>query len=222
LRFIGYRLGAVFFQKVLKGINGLSDPAARGLLDTGILCNWWRRVRGISPEEIREKLTERNLDWHLNRYDDHDPNTGRSYSDDTPFISTTAGTYERDGVRRRNILFPALWTALSFATREFRGDGHVFFGYVYTLGKVSIELPEFAEEVRDLNVYSRFSPYHTQGEIVAKIEIPSVRLEKVETYSLAKLLADLMSGAPPTPDQTFRNPAFRPPEAYSNIREALA
>jgi len=44
---------------------------------------------------------------------------------------------------------------------------------VFTLGRQSIDLCEFAEEVRELNIYKNFLPFHAEGEIAAKIEIRS-------------------------------------------------
>lgn len=52
---------------------------------------------------------------------------------------------------------------LQFATDGFRRRG-----YVLTLGKQSIPMREFAEEVRELHIYTSFLRYHPEGEIVAK------------------------------------------------------
>src|SRR5688572_16223914 len=96
----------MFFQKVLKGIAGLTREAADATLQTGILCNWWHTVGRISPAQIVEKLTERNLDWHLNHYDDSDPlMDDEPFYKNTPFISATAGAVERDAFAGRNIIF---------------------------------------------------------------------------------------------------------------------
>jgi hypothetical protein len=51
----------MYFQKVLKGIVGLTRKDADESFRLGILCNWWRRVHEIMPQETVEKLTERNL-----------------------------------------------------------------------------------------------------------------------------------------------------------------
>jgi hypothetical protein len=210
---------AVYFQRVLKGIHGVDDDHAKDMLCArGIACNWWRRVGVISPPEIQDKLTERNLDWHLNRYDQFDPSCGLPFCDDTPFVSTTAGAVERDALLARNIIHPPLLTALRFATDNFTQDGYVFHGYVYTLGKKSLDLEEFAEEVRELHIYTAHLPYQPEGEIVAKIHIPAVRLEKLEKYCAQDVFTQLAGGLAPTPVWTHRNPLFRPPERYSNVR----
>jgi hypothetical protein len=130
----------MFFQKVLKGITGLSRTDANQAFDSGILCNWWRTVHQIRPDQIMAKLSERNLDWHLNHYADHDPLTGAPFRENTPYISVTAGSVERDAFARRNIVFDPFLIALQFATDDFRRTGHIFYAYVFTLGRQSIEI----------------------------------------------------------------------------------
>jgi hypothetical protein len=145
----------MIFQKVLKGIAGLSNhEAQRMLTSAGIICGWWRRVHQITPAEVTEKLTDDNLFWHLERYDDIHPATGRPFKEDTPYISTTAGSIERNELLRANIFYPPFLTAVIFATDWFSRPGHVFYGYVYVLGKQSVPLQEFAEEIRELNIYT--------------------------------------------------------------------
>ena|ERR1700688_1978710 len=213
----------MFFQKFLKGIPGDDDHQAQlRLRELGICCRWWDRVHQITPSEIKAKLTERNLDWHLNRYDHPDPDHGgEPFYDHTPFISTTAGAVERDEMFQRNRVFSPFLTALDFATRGFREPGYIFYGYVYTLGKKSIPLQEFSEEVRELNIYTNFLPFHYEGEIVAKIGIPSVNLEKYEKYDPDLLLRDLANGGFPTPIDVAYNDDYAEPERYLNLRGLL-
>jgi hypothetical protein len=209
------------FQHVLKGISGIADSDANRMLDIGILCNWWRDTGMITPHGVRERLNERNLLWHLSRYNEVDPVTGRPFGELTPFISTSAGTVERDAMRRTNLVHSGLLTAISFATRRYRTEGYVFYGYLYCLGCQSIPLQEFAEETRDVHVYRDFQKYHPQGEIVAKIHIPSVRLEKYEKYDGRIVRADLLAKRLPVPTKVEWNPLYRSPEPYSNIRPAI-
>lgn len=212
----------MYFQKVLKGLGGIDDAQARAmLLHGGILCNWWNRVGRISPRQVADKLTEANLFWHLERYDDTFPETGRPFREDTPFISTTAGAVERSTFFRTNLVHPPLLTALLFATDWFSRSGYVFYGYVYTLGRPAVPLREFAEEVRELHLYTSYLRFHPEGEITAKIEIPSARLGKVERYDGPTAEVDLRAGRLPTPVQTWTNPSYCRPEDYANIREAL-
>jgi hypothetical protein len=209
----------MFFQKVLKGISGLTRNDADATFDVGILCNWWRRVHQISPPEIAGKLTERNLDWHLNHYDDPDPlEKNTPFSENTPFISVTAGVVERQAFLRRNIVFDPFLTALRFATQDFITTGHIFYGYVFTLGKQSIELQQFAEEVRELNIYKNFLPFHPEGEITAKIEIRSAQIEKWEEYDGPQALQDFKAGSLPQSAFSRTNPNYASPEQYCNIR----
>jgi hypothetical protein len=209
----------MFFQKVLKGIAGLSRDDADSVFLNGIHCNWWRRVGQISPAEIVDKITDRNLDWHLNHYDEPDPTMrGTPFRENTPYISVTAGTVERDEFLQRNLVFDPFITALRFATNDFTTKGYVFYAYVFTLGRKSVELCEFAEEVRELNVYQNFLPFHHEGEIAAKIEIRGRRIERWEEYDGPTALTALQSATIPPPTFTRENPLFAGPERYCNIR----
>jgi hypothetical protein len=216
----------LFFQKALKGIPGLSNADVQHIVqEGGITCNWWLNLpnRTLPEHEIKGKLTDRNLEWHLNHYDDDDPTDGnKKFRLITPFISVTAGAIERDAFASRNIAFPPLLTALRFATDNFRVMGWVFYCYVLTLGKKSVALRQFAEEVRELHIYTDYLPYHPEGELVAKINIPSVQIEKAELYDGPKVFDDLLAGRPLTPLQpVIINPDYQRPEEFSNIREVL-
>lgn len=87
----------MFFQMILKGIANDDDVWARHTLcESGILCRWWNRVGEIHPEEVKQRLTERNLMWHLSRYNRRDPLFNNDpFCDHSPFISTTASAVER-------------------------------------------------------------------------------------------------------------------------------
>lgn len=206
----------MFFQKILKGITGIDMRMAKKILyKEGIQCAWWRKVETISPADWQARLNERNLSWHLNRFEDADPTEkGEKFAKHTPFISTTAGAVERDLISRKNILFPAEYIATSFATNAFQQGGFVFYGYVYTLGQKSLKLIDFAEEVRDLLVYTGFLPWHHEGEVVAKIHIPAIQLEKCEAWHCTST-GKLKRG------KTIPNPSYEPPERYANVREVL-
>ena len=209
----------MFFQKVLKGIAGLSQQEADAVFHRGIVCNWWRTVNLISPPEVVQKLTDRNLDWHLNHYDDPDPVMGNApFSQNTPFISVTAGVVERQAFLQRNVVFDPFMTALRFATREFTVTGHIFYAYVFTLGRQSINLAGFAEEVRELNIYKHFLPFHPEGEITAKIEIRGPQIEKWEEYDGPAALNAYRRNQFPQPVSSRPNPIFAAPEQYCNIR----
>jgi hypothetical protein len=213
----------MIYQKVLKGIAGGDRVGARRVLSqTGIICNWWRQVNPLPQNEIVVRLTERNIEWHLSRYDDHDPLTGRPFGELTPFISTTAGGVGRDPYLMINEPHSAFVTAVGFATRQFTTRGVVFYGYVNVIGKKALPLQEFSEETRELNIWTAFQPYHWEGEIVAKISIPPPHLEKAECYDGPRVLADLNALRNPSPLWVEHNTGvYARPEKYSNVREPI-
>jgi hypothetical protein len=216
----------MFFQRVLKGIPaatgndpGLTEDMVRRIVaGEGIICNWWHNKPdgAITLPEIQAKLTETALYDHLVNYD--------TVKSETPFISTTAGTVASEVELERYTLFPAIYTAVRFATRNFSQDGYVVHAYVYTLGKRAIELEEFAEEVRDVNTYTSYYAWHPEGEIVAKIHIPARRIEKIEQYRHTGLAEQLDQGIIPTPapGDVFADPSvYRDPLQYANVRGYL-
>lgn len=208
----------MFFQKVLKGIAGWSRDQANEAFVNGIICNWWFDENPLPHHKIVQKLTETNLDWHLNHYDDIDPNEKRPFHEITPYISLTAGVVERDAFLQRNIVFDPFITAIRFATRDFRTTGYVFYAHVYTLGRQSIELAEFAEEVRELNIFKNYMPFHPEGEITAKIEVRAPQIERWEEYDGPAAERALLAGRKPTPVATRTNLIYARPELYCNIR----
>lgn len=220
-------LSNMFYQKVLKGINGLDHASAQENVDNGITCNWWRTVGTISPAAVKLHLTAGNADLHLNHY--HKPipagnplaGLAATFGAVTPFISTTAGAIQRDHILKDNILFDPFITALKFATRNFRSRGFIFYAYLMTIGKVAIEMEQFSEEVRELHIYKDFLPYHSQGEIMAKIIIPSVQIEKAWEFDGPQAKRDLKRKVLPTPVHQISNPAYLDPQRFSNIRELL-
>jgi hypothetical protein len=209
---------AVYFQHILKGIpEAEPTEVERILTKTGIRCNWWRRVGRINDEQIKAKLNADNLYRHLEHYHEVPPGADRPFRDDTPFISTTGGTAVEDRAAETIYIHDAFWEAAIFATRTFKLDGWIFYGYVYALGKPAVELQEFAEEVRDFHLYPRFSRWRHQGEITAKIGIPSVRLRCAELYHGPELAEQLRRGKPPAPAEVLHNKDYCPPERYTNI-----
>jgi hypothetical protein len=222
----------MFFQKVVKGIAGLDRVEAERMVTTdGIICNWWRKVGRITPAEIQAQLTENAIVCHLNQYDDPLPTThaltrppyfAKTYGDITPFISTTAGAVQRDKFVQRNIIFPPFLTALRFATNNFRTSGFIFYAYLCTLGKQAIPFQQLAEEVRELHIYQQYLPFHHEGEITAKIIIPSAQIEKAIEYDGPAALQELRKKKTPSPiGKPILNSAYAKPESYANIRELL-
>ena len=202
-------------QRFLKGINGITDAAAKEMLEVGgIYSNWWRNTGQISPNEVIDQLTEPRLLLHLSHY--------ATVRDVTPFISTTAGSVVRDASGRRNRLFSADDIATQFATDSYRTDGWVFSGYLFTLGCKAVEQRAFSEEARELHIYSGFLPYQPQGEIVAKIHIPAVQLE--EAWKLEAHHDPARHGPTPYPTRgvTLTNTLnYVDPAELLNLRDVL-
>lgn len=227
-----YELKTIF--KYAKSGNTLPDDGtfeeeslknyANIIFERGILCRWWEKVKSLPASEIHKRLNERNLYWHQNKYSDLDPmRDNQPFSEETPFISTTAGTVRRDHFGQTNILEPAKLTALKFATDWWKSSGLVVFAYVFTLGKKSVGLRQFAEEIRELNIYTDFSPYQPEGEITAKIEIPTTQIERVEIWRANDFEPQIQRGYfnLNKPTQSLSNPNYLPPNDYNNIRELL-
>ena len=213
----------MIIQEVLKGISGIDEDDVHLILESGIICNWWRKVELLPSAEVPLRLTERNLHWHQNRYDQPDPLEGNEeFSRHTPFISTTAGSVERDGFNQINILCPAWWEALKFATNFWTSDGWIFYCSAWILGRKAIGHQAFSEELRELHVYSDFSLYQLEGEITAKIQIPTVQIQKAEQWKLSDVQAALASGNLPTACQTIMNDLFIDPSTYNNVRAAMS
>jgi len=204
------------FQRILRGIGGIPRDLAEHILTVdGIVSNWLRNTTTPPhPSEWAGRLTEDELRWHLNRFGDHYPPTQSSYSHLTPFISTTAGVYERDPYTADILPFDPLRTAIDFATDGFVRDGFVFFGYVVILDRPSLPHAAFSEEIRSLTNFPWFLPFHHEGEVTAKIHIPSIQLEKWEWYAPAYDGFRLA--------ETLSNPRFRSPHEIANVRELAA
>jgi hypothetical protein len=213
----------MILQKVIKGIPGIDESHALQLMETGIVCNWWRKVNPLPQNEVPMRLTARNLDWHQNRYSDPDPDEGNEpFGQHTPFISTTAGTYERQRARLRNFLHPAFQVALEFATDSWQQDGCLFYCYVFVIGRPSIPHQVFAEEIRELNIFNAFSLFQPEGEITAKIIIPPAQIERFEFYDISTVRREVRAGRRPRPTAHARNTKFFVTmEETSNMRGLL-
>lgn len=217
----------MIIQRVIKGIPDLADRDVDRILKSGIICNWWRLnvknggTRILHAHEVQDRLNEDHLSWHQNQYEDPHPSyNNEPFKDHTPFISTTAGTVEQDTAMNTHHYFVAWYEALRFATNFWQTDGWLFHAYVFVLGKKSIELRQFAEELRELNIYTRFSPFHPEGEITAKIIIPTTQIEKAEFYRIKDVDQALANGKRPSPSarDIRTNSSYQPPEKYVNLR----
>lgn len=213
----------MIIQKVIKGIGGIDQTEVNKIFDVGICCNWWRNYNPLKQIEVPKRLTERNLIWHQNNYDQPDPM--ESYDPfylRTPFISTTAGTVERDTFYQTNVIQSAWSEALRFATDGWQRDGYLFYCYVFILSKKTVRQEFFAEELRELNIYTGYSPFQPEGEITAKIIIPPSQIEKAEFWTVSEIMDATNSNRLPRPNSVQFNNLYLPPERLSNIRDVLA
>jgi hypothetical protein len=153
---------------------------------------------------------------HVNHFTNRDPASGRPFSDETPFISLSAGTFERDAVARTNYVHRARRTALLFGT-EFgqRSTAYLYTCWVILAPRPSAEVENVAEEVRDLNSFRHYSPFQTEGEILAKVHVPENHIQSVERWDL--------DAAESRYRRTGRhvNPWFTAPEQLTNVRELI-
>lgn len=206
-------------QWCVKGMafNG-GDQEARSLIDAreGIQCNWWRDVHRITASGVRDKLTDANLNLHVNHFTAIDPATKRQFRELTPFISLTAGTVERDAAAKTNIIRRARATALWFGT-SFGASDHA---YLYTCWVVvaprsAVVIEGVAEEVRDLNTYRRYSQFQTEGEMIAKVSVPDNQIRDCEKWNWDR------AGMIFRKSWTYPNIRFTLPEQLTNIRELI-
>lgn len=173
-------------QWCCKGFARMSEVDARAILSngTGIRCRSWLAAdpQPFPIEESLRRLTERNLDLHINNYSFRDPVTGVPFHDLTPFISLSAGCVERDTTLKTNVTHTALRTALDFATTDYtrpdrpRCPGWVFYCYVLVGANRAVPIQSVAEEYRELNHNRAFSQWQWQGEVAAKINVPSTQI----------------------------------------------
>jgi hypothetical protein len=212
----------MIIQRVLKGLSNLTDSDVQLIFTRGLVCNWWRTHGKLFQDLVPDRLTDRNLEWHRNSFDTPDPQQNNApFRDNTPFISTTAGTIDRDTANQTNTLVPAWRTALFFATDRWRTDGWLFYCHVYLIGRRAVAMEAFSEELRDLNLYTGFSAVHLEGEITAKLVIPTAQIERADFFSLADARAAAANSVLPVAGRSLPNPHFVNPADYSNLRELL-
>lgn len=174
-------------QWCCKGIAKIDESAAVQILadGIGIRCRHWLELPSAEPFPVHEalcRLTEHDLDLHINNYSYRDPGTARPFYETTPFISLSAGCIERDATIRSHRTHRALRTALQFATTDFSAREHhscagwVFTCYVLVGVNRAVTIPSVAEEIRNLNHNRGYSEWYPQGEIAAKINVPSTQI----------------------------------------------
>lgn len=183
----------MFVQMCVKGMRGTGsgrgdgitlDDACAIMTQRGLVCSWWRNTRHITQADIDARLTDQELDLHVNSFDEIHPTRGGLVKDQTPFISLTAGQVERREYEAKNSTHPAQLTALQFATDcgTLYGECFLFYCWVMVSMRPNVPVRHLAEEVRELNTYTKFSWFQLEGEIAAKIEVPPRQIEKFEHY----------------------------------------
>jgi hypothetical protein len=210
--------GPVIVQWCIKGMALGGDEQAKSLIDSrgGLQCNWWRDVHRISPDGIRDKLTDQNLNLHVNHFTVLDPSTKREFRELTPFISLTAGTVERDAAAKTNVVRRARATALWFGTNFGESDhAYLYTCWLVVAPRAAVPIESVAEEVRDLNTYRRYSQFQLEGEMVAKISVPDNQIKDCEKWDWDR--SDLLFRRA----WTHPNPRFTLPEMLTNIRELI-
>lgn len=203
----------MYVQMCVKGIAGGTLPSQHSLtwqearamleLNGGIQSNWWRTMGSITPSDVADVLNETNLNLHLHDYD--------VFRNDTPFISLASGAVERDRIARTNFVYSAIDTALLFATEGWAHPGALFYCWAPTALNKAVELRAIAEPVRDLLTYRTWSPYQLEGELAAKVHIPSNQIERVEWWDGSKDRTK--------PVRQYKNPNYVEPSAVTNFRD---
>jgi hypothetical protein len=208
----------MIIQWCMKGLALQSDAQARRIIDSreGLVSNWWRAVGSLNPSDIPGRLTTANLDLHVNHFTDPDPATGQPFGTQTPFISMSSGTVERDAAAKTNYVHSALRTALWFGTNFGTADtAYVYTCWVLVGPRAAVEVQAVAEEIRDLNTYRRYSAYQTEGEITAKILVPDNHIQKCQKWRWNRAARRINA------DWVYMNPRFTAPETLSNVRELI-
>lgn len=197
---------------------GFSDAEASAVLtDTGILSSWMLANGALALQQAnvfaQSALSARALDDHVNDY--------WAVAHNTPYISLSAGCTEFNGPARLSTRYPALRTALDFATSGGTTSGYVFRCWVITGLKATPELPGTAEEVRDLNLFANMYTYHVEGEVTAKLVVPRRQIHWVLKVGPDTKPAKAIWIARGRPKRAFLNPDFVHPDRASNVIGAL-
>lgn len=172
-------------QWAMKGLSLDDDAEAERILwPRGLICNWGRTAQGIPLDDISGKLTDDSVDWHVNRFSEKEAGTREPYSKNSPYISLSCGTVQRDAVARANFLYTARRTAMQFGFRfGARSTAYIFVCWVIVAPEAVAEVYSVAEDVRDLTVYRRYSKFQDQGEVAAKLHVPANQIERCEKWT---------------------------------------
>jgi hypothetical protein len=204
----------------LKGIAespSFGDAQAAAVLSsTGILSSWMFANAALPSHQAnidaQSALSASALDDHVNNY--------ARVVGNTPYVSLSSGCIEYAGSTHPPLRHPALRTALRFATKGGKQFGYVFGCWVITGLKPAPELPGFAEEIRDLNIFANFYSYHCQGEVTAKLVVPRRQVQWVMKFD-RHLRPAAASWTSPR-NHYLGNGDFLDPERVSNVIEIIS
>lgn len=205
-------------QWAMKGMSLDNDDQALEILwPRGLVSNWGRAVGGVPIDEISKRLTPTSIRTHVDGFSTIDPLTNKKFYEETPYISLSSGTVERDAVAQANHIYTARRTALQFGSRFGASDtAYVFVCWVLVAPRKAAEIYGVAEEVRNLAVYSSYSEFADQGEIAAKIHIPANQIARCQKWTRAG------DGEPFELEWAAENGnRFIAPQRLSNVRELL-
>lgn len=193
----------MYIQWCLKGIAespGFADSDAIALFGSGIKSNWLRQNATLSLDaglpQGQVALNETALFRHVNDY--------AAVGAQTPYISLSAGVVQPTAFGYAE--FPAWFTAVDFATSGSMHQGFVYRVWTVVSPKPSARLINVSDEIRDLNLFRDFWRYNNEGEIAAKLLVPSAQIQFVAKVD-----------SQPAVLWTRYNPSFVMPESICNL-----
>lgn len=156
----------------------------------------------------------------MNAYDSQHPDYPGRVCEETPFLSLTAGTVSQWVFSATNTTWSALETSMSFATNHgtYEGDQcYLFYCWVIVGMRPAVGVKSLAEEVRELKTYRNFAFFHTEGEVVAKMDVPACQIKKFERYEARGTYENQQH----LWMEELKNPDYIDPSTVVNFREVL-
>jgi hypothetical protein len=220
----------VLIQWCLKGIRQtktFSDSQAadvlrsKGLASAHIFTDPNPYTRSAAFADAHAALSTTALDDHVNNFS--------LVAAQTPYISLGAGCRTIDPVTGAARTHSALDTAIDFATGAVWGaattPGYVFKMWLIVTPKPAPALPGYGEEVRDLNIFEKYTIFHTEGEIAGKLVVPHRQIASVTKYDrdgVADASVNWLSfGLNPGTGPEGHWGDYLPPETVNNVRDLL-
>ncbi len=220
----------MLIQWCLKGIrqtNTFSDAQAadvlmsKGLASAHIYADPNHYTRSAAFADAHAVLSTIALDDHVNNFS--------SVAAHTPYVSLSAGCRTIDPVTGAARTHSALDTAIDFATGAVWGaattPGYVFKLWLIVTPKPAPALPSYGEEVRDLNIFGKYTIFHTEGEIAGKLVVPHRQIASVTKYDrdgAVDVSVNWVSfGLDPGTGPEGRSAEYLQPETVSNVMDLL-